>query len=200
MTQRLSHTNKHRTNWLCCATYQLPRQSEQPQRFLFVYGGTARCVSSTRTHIIVYYISVTRSLQQRTEVNDNKQQQRWCYWIIYLQLKSMRRHSSHAQTYFPPSWTCVFGGSCFMILLNEAHCKVLCLGTSQACVRPVQGVHMVTANRRCKSTRTWLVMCFPQLDSWFCSHYAELNEFFWAEKLEVRRSPRGLQQTLVLTL
>lgn len=93
MTQRLSHTNKHRTNWLCCATYQLPRQSEQPQRFLFVYGRTARCVSSTRKYITVYYISIMRSLQWRTEANDNKQLWWWWYTqrkVIWLFIYTMK--------------------------------------------------------------------------------------------------------------
>lgn len=65
MTQHLSHTNKHRTNWLCCTTYQLPHQWKQPQRFLFVYSRTTRCVSSTKKNI-VYYISVMGSLKWRT--------------------------------------------------------------------------------------------------------------------------------------
>lgn len=168
MTQCLSHTNKHRTNWLCCATYQLPRQSEQPQRFLFVYGGTARCVSSTRKHIIAYYTSITRSLQWRTGVNDNKQEKRWCNWIIYLYFK----------------------GSDYIILPNEARCQVLCLGPSQVCVGPFQGAHRVTAKRRCKSKRmSFVTLCFLQLDLWFYSHYAALNEFFWLEKLRCGGAP-----------
>lgn len=55
MTQHLSHTNKHRTNWLFCPTYQLPHQSKQPPRFLFVYSRTTRCVSSTEKNMVYYY-------------------------------------------------------------------------------------------------------------------------------------------------
>lgn len=210
MTQRLSHTNKHRTNWLCCATYQLPRQSEQPQRFLFVYGRTARCVSSTRKYITVYYISIMRSLQWRTEVNDNKQLWWWWYtqrkvvWFLIYTMKHSATHSSCTNllcSYFTMNTCKVFlyylaeYGTLWSSVFEAYLCLCSQSWTSSLCPpgggwQKMQMKRNVIGNVEFSSPQFLvpLILCTPKMNS------------SWLVKLEVWRSPRGLQQTLVLTL